>query len=179
MDPSAYLRLVVDPGRLAVLGMLAAADRSVEELATLTSARSRDVLGILGALMQHGLVVEEAGSYRLDRETLRDVAGQLPAAPEADRRVLYGMTEDEQAVLSRFFRGSRLIEIPMARAKRRVVLERLALEFEPGVYYPEPEVNDLLSAFHADYAALRRHLVDEGLLTRDGGQYWRSGGRIV
>jgi hypothetical protein len=31
--------------------------------------------------------------------------------------------------------------------------------------------------FHADYAALRRHLVDEGLVTRADGVYWRTGGR--
>ena len=29
-----------------------------------------------------------------------------------------------------------------------------------------------------DYAALRRYLVDEGFLTREGGIYWRSGGTV-
>jgi hypothetical protein len=59
-----------------------------------------------------------------------------------------------------------------------VVLERLALDFEPGVHYPEPEVNAMLSAYHEDYAALRRHLVDEGFLDRAAGEYWRMGGRV-
>jgi hypothetical protein len=27
-----------------------------------------------------------------------------------------------------------------------------------------------------DHAALRRHLVDEGFLGREGGVYWRTGG---
>ena len=50
--------------------------------------------------------------------------------------------------------------------------------FEPGVRYPEREVNALLAVWHADVAALRRYLVDEGFLTREAGVYWRSGGRV-
>jgi hypothetical protein len=58
------------------------------------------------------------------------------------------------------------------------VLEHLARVFEPGVRYPEREVNALLAVWHADVAALRRYLVDEGLLTRRAGLYWRSGGYV-
>jgi hypothetical protein len=50
----------------------------------------------------------------------------------------------------------------------------------PGrLRYPEPEVNERLHRFHADHATLRRALVDEGLLDRAAGQYWRAGGRVV
>ena len=31
---------------------------------------------------------------------------------------------------------------------------------------------------YPDYATLRRYLVDEGLLTRADGVYWRTGGRV-
>ncbi len=31
---------------------------------------------------------------------------------------------------------------------------------------------------YPDYATLRRCLVDEGLLTRADGVYWRTGGRV-
>jgi hypothetical protein len=89
----------------------------------------------------------------------------------------YGMDEAERRVLSRFFVGRTLKTIPAGRTKRRVVLERLALEFEIGRHYPEAAVNDVLRAFHPDVAALRRYLVDEGLLDRAEGMYWRSGGR--
>jgi hypothetical protein len=58
------------------------------------------------------------------------------------------------------------------------VLERLALDFEPGVRYPERDVNEVLRRYHEDYAALRRYLVDEGFLSRERGSYWRSGGRV-
>ncbi len=58
-----------------------------------------------------------------------------------------------------------------------MVLERLAQEFQPGIRYPERQVNFMLQLFHPDYAALRRYLVDEGFLTRAEGMYWRTGGR--
>jgi hypothetical protein len=89
------------------------------------------------------------------------------------------MTARESEVLARFFHGDRLSELPAQRHKRLVVLERLALEFEPGVRYREAEVNALLRRFHDDHATLRRALVDEGYLDRAAGEYWRSGGRVV
>jgi hypothetical protein len=40
--------------------------------------------------------------------------------------------------------------------------------------YSEKEVNQLLALYHPDVAALRRHLVDAGLMTRQGGDYRRA-----
>ncbi len=81
-------------------------------------------------------------------------------------------------VLRRFVRDGRLVSIPAVHAKRLVVLEMLAQEFEPGRRYSEPMVNLILGRWHADTAALRRYLVDEGFLARDGGEYWRVGGAV-
>jgi hypothetical protein len=50
--------------------------------------------------------------------------------------------------------------------------------FEPGIRYPERDVNELLGALFDDYAALRRYLVDEALLERAAGEYWRIGGQV-
>ena len=75
-------------------------------------------------------------------------------------------------------RGGRLISIPVQRTKRRTVLGHLVRVFEPGVRYPEREVNALLAVWYADVAALRRHLVYEGFLAREAGVYWRSGGYV-
>jgi hypothetical protein len=40
--------------------------------------------------------------------------------------------------------------------------------------YPEPEVNMCLALAHRDVAALRRYLVDAGLMTRRAGVYRRA-----
>jgi hypothetical protein len=73
---------------------------------------------------------------------------------------------------------ARLHTIPTKRAKRLVVLDHLAQSFEPGRTYPEAEVNEVLLGFHADYAALRRYLVDDQFLSREDNLYWRSGGTV-
>ncbi len=66
--------------------------------------------------------------------------------------------------------------IPRGRAKRGLLLTHLATAFEPGLRYPEPEVNSIVGVWNPDVAALRRYLVDEGLLAREDSVYWRSGG---
>jgi hypothetical protein len=89
-----------------------------------------------------------------------------------------------QAVASdprlRVFTGSgKVVTIPARKARRRLLLDVIAQAFEPGVHYPEHRVSQFLGAIHPDFAALRRYLVDEELLSRSGGEYWRSGGTVV
>jgi len=77
-----------------------------------------------------------------------------------------------------FLSYGRIETLPAKRSRRLVLLDQIAQAFEPGVHYPEQRVSLFLGALHPDYAALRRYLVDEELLTRSGGQYWRSGGTV-
>ena len=120
---------------------------------------------------------DDRRTYRLDAGTLRWAAEQV--GPSRDAGLAMGAaTEDEESVLRAFFRDGRLTEIPAKESKRHIVLERIALEFEPGVRYDERTVNPIVGRFSLDHAALRRHLVDEGFLDRDHGTYWRSGGRV-
>ena len=72
----------------------------------------------------------------------------------------------------------RLHTIPTKHAKLLVVLDFLAQSFEPGTRYPEASVNEILTRFHPDYAALRRYLVENGFLDRSDNVYWRIGGTV-
>ncbi|HEY6738238.1 MAG TPA: DUF2087 domain-containing protein [Actinopolymorphaceae bacterium] len=85
---------------------------------------------------------------------------------------------ETQKVYRAFVRDGRIATLPARRSKRRVLLELVVLLFEPGVRYDEADVNRTLMALHDDYVALRRHLVDEHLLERDHGTYWRIGGAV-
>lgn len=174
MTPQDYLRLTLDPVRLAVLGRATEGPVETATLAEALGVPLKKVQEAVGALRGAGLLDDD---QRLHRAALRAIAESLPqfepaTVPEGP------WTADEVQILARFFEGSRLKEIPTQAAKRRVVLERLVQEFEPGVRYPEREVNLTLQLFHVDYAALRRYLVDEDLMTRVDGVYWRSGGRV-
>lgn len=82
------------------------------------------------------------------------------------------------AQLSGYLRDGMIEAMPAKRSRRLLMLAEVAQAFEPGVRYSERQVNDVLSAIYPDYAALRRHLIDEELMDRAGGEYWRSGGPV-
>lgn len=174
--PAEVLRAVADPVRLAVLGHAATGPVDVDALAASLGVATRDVLSAVGRLRGIGLLRDDLA---LDTGALRQLGAALPSAEPPSAGALAGpWTDEEGEVLARFFSGDRLHTIPTNRNKRLVVLERLAQEFELGVRYQERQVNFTLQLFHPDYAALRRHLVDEGFLTRADGVYWRTGGRV-
>jgi hypothetical protein len=78
-----------------------------------------------------------------------------------------------------FLRDGRIDAMPAKHSRRRQLLAAVAQVFEPGVRYPERQVNDVLGAMFPDYAALRRYLVDEEFLDRAQGEYWRIGGPVA
>ncbi|MFS8479868.1 MAG: DUF2087 domain-containing protein [Micromonosporaceae bacterium] len=89
------------------------------------------------------------------------------------------MSVDPERVLRVFLKDGRLVAIPAKASKRRVLLEHIVCAFEPGVRMPEREVDAVLRAFYEpDWVSLRRYLVDEGLLSREDGWYWRTGGYV-
>jgi hypothetical protein len=98
--------------------------------------------------------------------------------PELDPAAVIGVVTRDPRL--RAFTGHGRIEtLPARQARRHLLLDKIAQAFEPGVRYSERQVSLFLGALHADYAALRRYLVDEEFLSRSGGQYWRSGGTVL
>src|SRR2546422_5601943 len=83
---------------------------------------------------------------------------------------------DDDRVLENFVDlAGRLISIPVQHKKRLAVLKWLVEDFQPGRLYPESEGNRVISRRHPDFAALPRYLVDEELMQRPRGVYWRAG----
>jgi hypothetical protein len=180
------LALLAEPDRLKALAAVALGAETLPEVAERAGLPPRAAARALNRLVTGGLLDGDAGKgYRVSTEVLR-AAARRPAASEAGDAALGDAPGAE--VVRRFVRRGRLLALPVARAKRLVVLDHLAGLFEPGRRYPEAEVNEALRAYHADYATLRRHLVDEGFLDRadetdpSGSRsvkvYWRSGGTI-
>jgi hypothetical protein len=177
--PHEILRALADPERLQMLGVLARRSAGPGELSELLEVPAARVRKHLNRLTAAGIVRlnDDRRSYRLDPETLRWAAEQV-GPPRQAGIALGAANEDEEVVLRTFFRDGRLTEIPARESKRRIVLERISLEFEPGVRYDERTVNAIVGRFYGDHAAIRRYLVDEGFLSRERGEYWRSGGRV-
>ncbi len=176
VDHEDFARLCLDRTRLAALGRAVEGSLSADALGQAMDIRRRDALEAIADLRLAGLIEEDGG---LVGDALRTIAGTLPRPAAASPAITEGdWSKGERKVLRTFFSGHRLIEIPVNRSKRRLVLERLAQEFGPGARYDERDVNERLRSYHEDYAALRRYLVDEGILTRADGVYWRTGGRF-
>jgi len=176
MDAASIVGLLADPARLKVVAALALGADTIEEVSRLSGLPLKDVALAARRLARGGLVHRDR--HVLTLHTDRFAAAARAAAEAAPLPEPLSDDPAEDAVLSAFVRDGRLVSIPAQRTKRLVVLDHLVRVFEPGVRYPEREVNALLAVWHPDVAALRRYLVDEGLLTRDAGIYWRTGGRV-
>ena len=76
--------------------------------------------------------------------------------------------------IEQFFRtdGS-LIHIPAKNNKKVAVLQEIAKDFETGVMYPEKTLNEIISKYHSDTAAIRRHMIEFNILQRNKESvYW-------
>ncbi|WP_123042404.1 DUF2087 domain-containing protein [Cohnella candidum] len=90
----------------------------------------------------------------------------------------YEITEKENAeILKNYFKqgpDGPLSEFPKKEKRKIVILRHLARMFEENRRYTEKEVNALLKERFADFATLRRYLIEYGYMDRlaDGSQYW-------
>jgi hypothetical protein len=180
--PRELLGLLAEPDRLKALATVALGANYLPDVAEYAGLDPKSAAKAISRLVAGGLVEGGGGEgYRVRYETLREAA--RPPAGESEPA-----EESGNEVLRRFISKGRLLAMPAAHGKRRVVLDHLAGLFEPGRRYPEPEVNELLGRYHPDYAMLRRYLVDDGFLDRadepapSGSRsvkvYWRTGGTV-
>jgi hypothetical protein len=175
-DAAAIVGHLADPARRRVVAALVLGATTVEEIKAATGLATRPIATALARLADAELIIrDEVGAHWLVEEAFRlaAIAGAPPRAPDDP-----DAPPDAAKVLRAFVRDGRIVSIPTQHAKRRMLLDVLAQEFEPGRRYPERAVNTILRRWHEDIAALRRHLVDEELLDRDAGEYWRSGGPV-
>jgi DNA-binding transcriptional ArsR family regulator len=170
---------LADRSRLRILGALLTGPKCVEELAGGLDLASSTVSFHLRKLRLAGLVVARREQYyaiyALATDRLHLTVKDLMDVDEtqAPRRGEHA-ADGRGRVLAAFFRGGRLLRMPVQKRKRTIVLEEFAAQFAPGRRYAERGVDEIISAMHDDHCLVRRLLVDEGYLRRDGGVYERS-----
>lgn len=175
MSPD-VVRLLAEPARLKVFAALVLGARTPGEVATATGLAVRDVVAGLRRLADGGLV-DLSGEGAVPRERVFGELARQRAEPRPQEDHGYADAKVE-TVLRTFVRDGRLLGMPAQRGRRRVVLEHLVQAFEPGVDYPEREVDAVLRTWSdgIDHVTLRRYLIDEDLMRREDGVYRRSGG---
>lgn len=163
-------KLLLDTDRLKILGLLAQHPCSV---ATLKSQLAVERVQIhLHKLQEIGLVhkqrEQEAELYQLDAKQMVKLKKQLFTRDEESQT-----QSTEEKDLAKFIKQERLVQLPVHPTKLRRVLSWLAEKFQPGVSYPEKQVNELLQGHAIDHVTLRRLLIDHSLLVRQAGIYQR------
>ncbi len=192
---SAIAKALAAPGRLALVGALAARFPLPVAVSDLQAEFKR-----LGTTLNRELVqLAEAGlieivEWQPDRPntqpqpvlvafsstylrhipqlitTLHQIERQVhPAAP---RPVL----SERERILNRFMPGNEVLAWPEQFTPQRYLSEEIVKRFAPDTRYTEREVNAILKEVYAfDYCVVRRSLIDLGLMQRDHGVYWRVG----
>ncbi|HKT03186.1 MAG TPA: DUF2087 domain-containing protein [Rugosimonospora sp.] len=176
MRPEILCGLLAEEERVRAFAAVVLGAATPGEVARRTGLSARDAVRALGRLQHGGLVSTVEGRLVADIAVFKESIREYGPAPAQEEPL--DPDREKAAVLRAFVREGRLVQLPATRGKRLIVLEHLASCFEPGTRYPERAVDAILRAWHDDYASLRRYLIDEGLMSREDGVYWRSGGYV-
>ena len=176
-----FFKVLGEPNRLRIVGLLGQRAYTVEQLAVTLGVGASTVSHHLTRLARAGLVISRSESYynlySLKTDVLSDMAKTLlaqaqPARPESEKE----LSDYDRKVLATFITSDgRIKAFPMQERKFRVLLRHILPSFSHGVRYTEKRVNEILSKYNDDTARLRRWLVDFGYMAREGGggKYWR------
>ena len=167
-----------DASRLRILQALSEGDMYTELLAERLGITPSTVSFHMKKLEEAGLAVPRREQYytvySLDRGLLAATLGELVSAgPEQADEQKRREEAYREKVLKAFFEYGKLRSIPVQRKKKLICYERIAELFEPGREYGEKELSALIAAVHEDYCTIRRDMVSEGILRREGGRYVR------
>jgi predicted transcriptional regulator len=177
-----FFKALADSTRLKIVGLLAKEPRTVEQMAGLLGLHSSTVSHHLSRLSQVGLVSARAEGYyniyKLETKVIEHIAQRL-VSKEALPDIVTNEDLDayDRKVLKNFLTSDgRIKSFPAQEKKFKAILRYVIREFDPGVRYTEKQVNQILVRFSDDTAALRRYLVDNKMMAREGSgrAYWRT-----
>ena len=168
-----FMKSLADAERLKIAGLLGVEALSVTQVAERLGMKPAEVHHHMEQLTAAGLAFKEGDAYRLDSQAFEKLTRQVlarsrPPAPNYD-----GDEFEVKTLRAYLSPDGTLKAIPTQHKKLMVILSHLVKNFEPGVQYPENQVNQMLRRFHDDTASLRRYMVDNKLLSREKGIYWR------
>lgn len=181
-----FFKTLANLERLKIAGMIAVEELSPSQIAERSGMKPEAVLKGLEQLVHAGLALEKStgnsprsfshsATYTMDAGYLHELSRRVLSGsrPKVQLEEFEGEDYDRK-VLGDFMRADGTLKsLPTQHKKLLAVLHFLAQEFQPGQKYPEKQVNIMLATRYPDAATLRRYLVDNGLLARASGVYWR------
>ena len=171
-----FVKAMSSAERLRVIGVLVRGRATQAEIAEQLHLPIRDVFNHLAFLVHVGVISETEGVYDLNEKAIESLARGQFEGKRPSYETNQEKPEDARKVLKNFLKADgSLKQIPPQGYKLLIVLNFIVDAFAFDTNYSEKEVNTILRRFHVDTAALRRYLVDNGLMAResDGTRYWR------
>ena len=167
-----------DMSRLRIVQALTEGEMYTELLAERLGLTPSTVSFHMKKLEDAGIVISRKEQYytvySLNRDVLQtslfDAAAAEPEQVDEQQR---REKEYRQKVIDSFFEYGKLKTIPVQRKKKLICYEVIAEKFVPGKVYSEKELNGIIAPIHEDYCTIRRDMISEGILSRNGSEYVR------
>lgn len=177
-DAIKLFKCLADKSRLQILKSLAKEDMYVERLAERMGLTAATVSFHLKKLEDAKAVTSYKEQYYTMYSLCKDVfMTNIFDIINEESEVINEQKQRENAyrekVIKAFFEYGKLKAIPSQRKKERICLEEIAKNFEVGKEYDEREVNQIIENYYEDYCTLRRDMISEKIMNRDGRKYTR------
>ncbi|MCQ6559058.1 DUF2087 domain-containing protein [Paenibacillus mendelii] len=181
-----YHKALADPTRVRILILLADGELTGQALAEKLCLSPATVTHHAAKLRAVSLINERRDKnaifFSLNMYFLKQYAGAMQRLfdrPTDELKENEPMDEKnerlKQSVLRNFITSEgRLKHIPAQLKKKRIVLEYLAEQLEPGRSYKEKEINEFIQQFHPDFATIRREFIMHAYLFREQEIYERN-----
>ena len=170
-------KCLADKSRLQILKSLMQEDMYVERLAQRLNLTPPTISFHLKKLEDVGAVESYKDQYymmysikkEIFMTNIMDIIKE--ESTEADQQK-EREEEYRRKVINAFFEYGKLKSIPSQRKKERIILEKIAESFDKDKVYTEREVNLIIADYFDDFCTIRRDMIGEHILERDGMNYW-------
>lgn len=178
-DAIKLFKCLADKSRLQILKSLVHEDMYVERLAERLGLTAATISFHLKKLEDAGAVTSYKDQYYTMYSLCQNVfmTNIIDIIKEESDEAEEQKKRDEiyrNKVIAAFFEYGKLKSIPSQRKKERICLEEIAKVFEIGKKYDEKEVNAKIEDFFDDYCTIRRDMISEGIMEREGTEYIRK-----
>ena len=165
-----------DTSRLRIIQSLTQGEMYTELLAERLNLTASTVSFHMKRLEEAGLVISRKEQYytvySLNGDVLKDTLFDIAVSePEQIDEQHKREMEYRQKVIDSFFEYGKLKSIPVQRKKKLICYEVIAEKLIAGKVYTEKELNGIIAPIHEDYCTIRRDMISEGILERNGSEY--------
>ncbi len=166
------IKSLADTSRLRVLNALLQKPHYVEELAQKLDLAVSTVSFHLKKLESAGLAYKTKEQYYIIYHIKEEVIGmplrELVAFDDIEKYAQEERMEKyRKKVLKAFFKKGKLTKLPVQKKKKMIVLDEFIKKFEAGKEYAEKQVDDIINRTFEDHCAIRRLMIEEGIMCRD------------